>query len=1445
MTVVKNPNTFTNTMMKKAGSNSKDRLAKSGNIKKRSGAGGTPTSALSNIQSGVQMGASSNVGSVGWTASPNGPAENAWDPLDLPVVIWPEWSDSDIATEKWATKHIFEDPDFGGSGGLTVPVALTGSTAPGTANAAPQAQQQTAQPTSSTGMTALSSLAALLPRSLRGQLDNVKRPVELFTDMTPIGITTMASLDDAFYSPPNATLIPLNFGNPNTGAQQQHADAFRQSSIIKIDENFELDSVNVHPSTQDFPPPSPINDQPPLSPLIKTDMDHMIPPPVTISDDETKPHSAADQQQISNTSQDEENIQGTSKFFQYNKHLMASEFMKSVIFNLHFLFEQSKSVKSSGLVDEFAPWDRVFPKGKDGLPSYNPMGKYAVKLYWLGCWRKVLVDDRMPVDTEGKCLFVGCPSGNEIWPLILTKALLKVAVLSSKDMDSFEFGDFDVFHTLCSWIPERIYVNSKQSLKLWSFLLSLNLRSPSTLSNMSASGRAGSVSCGLTAKDKIGSSSSSNGQSADRSALGSAGKGQKLPYVFLLAYRDGEELNEKIDLNSFPYFFRITDVRETVIIPGATIPKETELTFTNKIVKLRGYFTCGTRQKKPDLKKATEEFQESENTEYWVQYSDFCKAFRFISIFHGPSTFKYVKTIQHILDPSKQTDTLRLPQILYFPDSVQCNSTLLSLSTYGKVKEQIQQTTSVIVEEYNWKYSSVNESPVMRIATNAILSTFLKVGYPQSFRFVIDCQTAYSISLWSREEFYLEDEGKYCSERLGLNVRDIDDVIPIQPPNTWFILFKIILNFSKPTILSANLFVPDVIANFTCLRFFDNDTNSEIPQVFYVLKPRLFIPNKSGYTLVADTRSPSTKIQLKYKLRLISSPENPADMQAPVNPTTPVAISTPSQPGASNTVTTTVNTTTAVVAPPQTYDMIITKSLVFEFEDFYIPNKYNILFRYQIKVKETNDNCISTQLLFSFPTVLLKLTVFDNNVEIFSVKGRGVVSIYALNLGYSEVSEPSTGGKETGNNTLKSGKPDKEAVKSLTTLIPKEQSQSQPRHKYILQATIEHSEFEVAKNKPSSALSNPNAQLQQQLQSSQSETTRPQSRGASKPTNSAKKKKPGPQSAGSANEKSGQEKLSSADKYKESTSGSGVSGGQSFQDDKNNEPMWRLKVFATDQGNLQITKDTEKEDRYKAIKDSWEVAQPGRASKAREVRENYNKQVEVGIIKPVLLPTPNGKEAKPWMILKNETEKTPLPNDTKNLRNSFKVDPELGDFAEIIESSLGNINELNMSEQPSQQTQSIESLNQNALPQLPALSTSMPSPQKEIPAFQPAPLLARILKPDEQIFRKQLRDKIHAEYAQFHTSVINSRTEDKEYRSNYRQLLQEKNETKIRESEKYRDEDLARRESYRVKVLKEIEENNAKIAAMEAAKAAELAAEMGALDEPVVNDKSKKKAGKK
>jgi hypothetical protein len=46
-----------------------------------------------------------------------------------------------------------------------------------------------------------------------------------------------------------------------------------------------------------------------------------------------------------------------------------------------------------------------------------------------GTWRKIIVDDLIPVDDKGVILLPQTSIAGEIWPMILTKALLKIISL--------------------------------------------------------------------------------------------------------------------------------------------------------------------------------------------------------------------------------------------------------------------------------------------------------------------------------------------------------------------------------------------------------------------------------------------------------------------------------------------------------------------------------------------------------------------------------------------------------------------------------------------------------------------------------------------------------------------------------------------------------------------------------------------------------------------------------------------------------------------------------------------------------------------------------------------------------------------------------------------------------------------------------------------------------
>lgn len=99
-------------------------------------------------------------------------------------------------------------------------------------------------------------------------------------------------------------------------------------------------------------------------------------------------------------------------------------------------------------------------------PRMSANGKYIVRLNFNGCYRRVVIDDRLPVSTTSRIIHVvDRHNAGLLWPALIEKAYLKVR--GGYDFPGSNSGT-DIW-ILSGWIPEQVFLQSDQLEpdKLW------------------------------------------------------------------------------------------------------------------------------------------------------------------------------------------------------------------------------------------------------------------------------------------------------------------------------------------------------------------------------------------------------------------------------------------------------------------------------------------------------------------------------------------------------------------------------------------------------------------------------------------------------------------------------------------------------------------------------------------------------------------------------------------------------------------------------------------------------------------------------------------------------------------------------------------------------------------------------------------------------------------
>ncbi|CAF1130028.1 unnamed protein product [Rotaria sp. Silwood1] len=172
-----------------------------------------------------------------------------------------------------------------------------------------------------------------------------------------------------------------------------------------------------------------------------------------------------------------------------NEHLHYSETMRNIIGQITALWDICRQERKANATPEYTtetnpavlngrtwrPWEHIYALNKVSrqpfITPYNPAGKYVVRLFFLGAWRKLIIDDTIPFDSKNRCLLPQTSLPYELWPMLLSKALLKIITLDFRSSSTYvEYNETSIIHALTGWVPEPIPLKYTHATKVWEFL---------------------------------------------------------------------------------------------------------------------------------------------------------------------------------------------------------------------------------------------------------------------------------------------------------------------------------------------------------------------------------------------------------------------------------------------------------------------------------------------------------------------------------------------------------------------------------------------------------------------------------------------------------------------------------------------------------------------------------------------------------------------------------------------------------------------------------------------------------------------------------------------------------------------------------------------------------------------------------------------------------------
>ena len=199
-----------------------------------------------------------------------------------------------------------------------------------------------------------------------------------------------------------------------------------------------------------------------------------------------------------------------------------------------------------------------------------------------------------------------------------------------------------------------------------------------------------------------------------------------------------------------------------------------------KMYLVRPYFSSGSKQ--------------NDYPDQWITEELMCSAFSRVVVYHPIQGYRLSKTIANIMEQSKLNEAMKPAHVLFTPEeqvSPVDPGILILLSTFSKqgTPSFCGVSASLQIEEYRFG-DRIEKAPVLGTFSNGYTGIFFKPQPGVGYRVSLENTASYTLTFYSKEEFQLEEEPKYLTEKQGFRMKEFEDTLPPQQVNSWSILFK-------------------------------------------------------------------------------------------------------------------------------------------------------------------------------------------------------------------------------------------------------------------------------------------------------------------------------------------------------------------------------------------------------------------------------------------------------------------------------------------------------------------------------------------------------------------------------------------------------------------------------------------------------------------------------